>query len=441
MKVINAWICQIKDNSVIPIFGDLEIEEGKIVKIEIRQFDLLNLRTSENSETIDAKGRVLTIPNVNFHDHIYSRLAKGLEIKGDMSNFPNILKNLWWKLDSLLDLEMIEASAKIAALESIQNGVTYIVDHHSSPNFAKDSLRTISKTLEDFNLRNVLCFETTDRNGKELSENGFNENINFLKNYTTVNSKSLLGLHASFTLDNDSLKNASKLIIENNWGIHVHICEDKSDVHLSQEKYSAKPMLRFEKYNLLNDKSILAHGIHLDEEDFELFKNSKASLVFNLDSNMNNSVGLQKFKMIPKEIPILIGTDGMHADVARSFKELFLQLRNAGLSFDDSFSFMIKTYFDQNNFIKKFFPDFTNLQLFERADFIIWDYVPPTPLNQNNFWSHYIYGIIERPIKTVMQNGEILLDEFKFKNVNESKILNGIYSQGERLFKKFNEEK
>lgn len=441
MKVINAWICKIKDNSVIPIFGDLEIEEGKIVKIEIRQFDLLNLRTSENSETIDAKGRVLTIPNVNFHDHIYSRLAKGLDIKGDMSNFPNILKNLWWKLDSLLDLEMIEASAKIAALESIQNGVTYIVDHHSSPNFAKDSLRTISKTLEDFNLRNVLCFETTDRNGKELSENGFNENINFLKNYTTVNSKSLLGLHASFTLDNDSLKNASKLIIENNWGIHVHICEDKSDVHLSQEKYSAKPMLRFEKYNLLNDKSILAHGIHLDEEDFELIKNSKASLVFNLDSNMNNSVGLQKFKMIPKEIPILIGTDGMHADVARSFKELFLQLRNAGLSFDDSFSFMIKTYFDQNNFIKKFFPDFTNLQLFERADFIIWDYVPPTPLNQNNFWSHYIYGIIERPIKTVMQNGEILLDEFKFKNVNESKILNEIYSQGERLFKKFNEEK
>lgn len=441
MKVINAWICKIKDNSVIPIFGDLEIEEGKIVKIEIRQFDLLNLRTSENSETIDAKGRVLTIPNVNFHDHIYSRLAKGLDIKGDMSNFPNILKNLWWKLDSLLDLEMIEASAKIAALESIQNGVTYIVDHHSSPNFAKDSLRTISKTLEDFNLRNVLCFETTDRNGKELSENGFNENINFLKNYTTVNSKSLLGLHASFTLDNDSLKNASKLIIENNWGIHVHICEDKSDVHLSQEKYSAKPMRRFEKYNLLNDKSILAHGIHLDEEDFELIKNSKASLVFNLDSNMNNSVGLQKFKMIPKEIPILIGTDGMHADVARSFKELFLQLRNAGLSFDDSFSFMIKTYFDQNNFIKKFFPDFTNLQLFERADFIIWDYVPPTPLNQNNFWSHYIYGIIERPIKTVMQNGEILLDEFKFKNVNESKILNEIYSQGERLFKKFNEEK
>ncbi|MBK7106348.1 MAG: amidohydrolase family protein [Ignavibacteriae bacterium] len=440
MKVINAWICQINDQSVSPIFGDLEIEDGKIINISERHFDLSNLNTSTNSETIDANGKVLTIPNVNFHDHIYSRLAKGLSIKGDMSTFPNILKNLWWKLDSLLDMEMIEASTKMAALESIINGVSYIIDHHSSPNFAKDSLKTISQTFEKFNIRNVLCFETTDRNGKVHRENGFEENINFLKNYTTENSNSLLGLHASFTLDDDTLETASRLLQENNWGVHVHLCEDKSDVEISLEKYSAKPMHRFTKYNLLNDKSILAHGIHLDKNDFELIKNSGASLIFNIDSNMNNSVGLQKFKMIPKEIPILVGTDGMHANVARSFKELFLQLRNAGLSFEDSFSLMIKTYFDQINFIKKFFPDFTKLQVNDRADFVIWDYVPPTPINQNNFWGHYIYGILERPIKTVVQNGEIKLDNFQIKNIDETKILNEIYAQGERLFNKFNEE-
>lgn len=441
MKVINAWICQIKNNSVIPVFGDLEIEGGKILNVSEKQFDLSNLSTSNNSEIFDAQGKVLTIPNVNFHDHIYSRLAKGLDIKGDISNFQNILKNLWWKLDSLLDLEMIEASAKMASLESIKNGVTYIIDHHSSPNVAKNSLKTISNTLEEFNVRNVLCFETTDRNGKESKENGIEENINFLKNCTNENSKSLLGLHASFTLENESLETASKLVKEYNWGIHVHLCEDKSDVEISLEKYSAKPMQRFTKHNLLNDKSILAHGIHLDVDDFEQIKNSGASLVFNLDSNMNNSVGLQKFKMIPKEIPILIGTDGMHANVARSFKELFLQLRNSGLSFDDSFSFMIKTYFDQLNFIKKFFPDFTNLQINNRADFVIWDYVPPTPINESNFWGHLIYGILERPIQIVVQNGQMLLDDFKIQNINQSKILNEIYSQGERLFKKFNEAK
>lgn len=440
MKITNAWICQIKDYSVLPVFGDIEIEDGKIINIFKRNFNLSNFESSNCNKNIDAKGRVLTLPNVNYHDHIYSRLAKGLSIKGDMSNFPNILKNLWWKLDTLLEIEMIEASAKMASIESIKNGVTYVIDHHSSPSYAKGSLKTIANTLVEFNIRNVLCFETTDRNGKELKENGFEENINFLENYTNKNSKSLLGLHASFTLEDETLEKASKLLNSNNWGIHVHLCEDKSDLELSLENYSAKPMQRFTKYNLLNDKSILAHGIHLDEDDFDMIKKSGASLVFNIDSNMNNSVGLQKFNMIPKEITILLGTDGMHTNIARSFKELFLQLRKVGLSFDDSFRFMIKIYFDQTNFIKKFFPDFTNLQINDRADFIIWDYVPPTPINENNFWGHYIYGILERPIKTVMQNGQVILDDFKIINIDEPKILNEIYTQGERLFKKFNEE-
>lgn len=438
MKILNAWICQINNNSVKPIFGELEIEDGIITSINPKVFKVGNFSSSDNSNAIDARGRVVTIPNVNFHDHIYSRLAKGLNIKGDTSNFPNILKNLWWKLDSILDLDMIKASSQMAALESIKNGVTYIIDHHSSPNSANNSLKIISENLESFKLRNVLCFETTDRNGEVLKEKGFDENLNFLENNASENSKSLLGLHASFTLNDKTLQYAAQLVQKYNWGVHVHLCEDISDVALSNEKYKATPMRRFSKYKILNKRSILAHGIHMDEEDFELIRDSGAALVFNLDSNMNNLVGLQKYKMIPKDIPILIGTDGMHSNIARSIKELFLQIRHAGFTFDEAFTFTIKTYFDQLKFIKNFFPDFTNLQINDRADLIIWDYVPPTPINQDNFWGHYIYGILERPIMTVVQKGELLLNSYNLINLDETKINDEIFMQGERLFKEFN---
>ncbi len=438
MKILNAWICQINNNSVKPIFGELEIEDGIITSINPKVFKVGNFSSSDNSNAIDAMGRVVTIPNVNFHDHIYSRLAKGLNIKGDTSNFPNILKNLWWKLDSILDLDMIKASSQMAALESIKNGVTYIIDHHSSPNSANNSLKIISENLESFKLRNVLCFETTDRNGEVLKEKGFDENLNFLENNASENSKSLLGLHASFTLNDKTLQYAAQLVQKYNWGVHVHLCEDISDVALSNEKYKATPMRRFSKYKILNKRSILAHGIHMDEEDFELIRDSGAALVFNLDSNMNNLVGLQKYKMIPKDIPILIGTDGMHSNIARSIKELFLQIRHAGFTFDEAFTFTIKTYFDQLKFIKNFFPDFTNLQINDRADLIIWDYVPPTPINQDNFWGHYIYGILERPIMTVVQKGELLLNSYNLINLDETKINDEIFMQGERLFKEFN---
>ena len=156
-------------------------------------------------------------------------------------------------------------------------------------------------------------------------------------------------------------------------------------------------------------------------------------MALNLDSNLNNAVGTPKFENIPEEILLLCGTDGMHANIPRSQKQLFLMMRNQKLSFDKSFYLFRKMYFDQHRFIKKYFPDFTSLQVGDRADIIIWDYVPPTPISQSNFFGHYIYGILERQIHSVIQNGKVLMNNFSLTNIDETKINNYIYEQGKRL--------
>ena len=128
MKIINGWICQIAGNSIKPLFGDLTIEDQKIVNIEKRSFDdymQTPQRVKNGNDLLDAAGRVITLPLVNFHEHFYSRLAKGLNITGPTDNFVHILENLWWKLDKTLDKEMIRASVQMGAMESIRNGVTY----------------------------------------------------------------------------------------------------------------------------------------------------------------------------------------------------------------------------------------------------------------------------------------------------------------------------
>jgi len=435
MKIVNAWISQIADESINPIFGDIKIEDGKITSII--ELDSSNTSSAVGDNIIDAGGRVVTIPLVNFHDHIYSGLAKGLPIKGDMSSFQNILKDLWWKLDLDLDLEMIKASAQMAVLESIRNGVTYIFDHHASPNNTERSLSTIADVIEDSGLRGVLCFETSDRNGEDLSQASIEENQNFFLNQTNENIKALFGLHASFTVEDKTLKQVSEFGQNNNVGIHVHLAEDKSDNEISLEKFGKNPIERFNDFGLLNSKSILAHGIHLTESDYKILESSCAALAYNLDSNLNNSVGLPNFKMVPNTTTVLVGTDGMHANIARSFKQLFLQLRHSGFSFDDAFGFMIGAYFNQHKFAKQFFQDFPSLNVGDRADLIIWDYIPPTPFTSDNFWGHYLYGVVERPVKTVIQNGNVLMKDFNFVNINETEIASKIFEQGNRLFNKF----
>ncbi len=436
-KIVNAWICTIKDNNVIPVYGDLEIEAGRISNIVQKQN--INTAKANREDMLDAEGRVITIPLINFHDHFYSRLAKGVPIKGSMENFPLILENLWWKLDMMLDLEMVKASAQMAAIESIKNGVTYIFDHHASPAHTTGSLSEIKNVLSDYELNGVLCFETSDRNGKKYCQDALRENISFCKNESNEKFKGMLGLHASFTLDDDTLFECKNIVQKNNIGIHIHLCEDKADRNISLKKYSNTPVERLAENNLLNEKSILAHGVHLTEEEYDIISANKTAMVFNLDSNLNNAVGLPSLSSFPNNLTMLPGTDGMHANIARSLKQMFLIYRHQGNSMNDAFSWFIKNYFNQINFVKKYFPKFSSLQTNDNADFIMWDYIPPTPFHQNNFWGHFIYGILERPVHSVFQNGKVLMKNFQLQFNDIHSVNENITRQGNRLYKMMDE--
>ena len=442
MLVANAWLCKINENNVDPVFCDFLVEDGKIKKIVEKDFnEYPNNPSQENDPDIfDVNGAVITIPNVNFHEHIYSRLAKGVPINGPMNDFLNILKSLWWKLDLALNKEMVEASAHIAAYESIKNGVQYIFDHHSSPNFTGGSLNCIKEILRHYNLKGVLCFETSDRNGDKLKEEALRENETFIKKQSNHNFKGMFGLHASFTVGDSTLSSVAKLIGDSDKGIHIHLCEDDIDNTMSVKKYGVRPAERLTNNNLLNKKSILAHAIHLLKDDYEILKNSECAIAFNIESNLNNAVGLPNIAEFPDEVRLLMGTDGMHANVAKSMKQLFLVLRYGGLGFEEVFKIIEKVYFDQMSFIKQYFSDFTSLNENDRADFIIWDYVPPTPLHSENFFGHYIYGIVERNVKTSFCNNEFVMKDYFMTIPDSDAIENLIIKSGNKLYDLMNDK-
>lgn len=435
LTIENAWICSVVDSEIIPFFGDLLVTNGVITKLRPKNYTSYQKNPAKvGKDSYNAFGKVVTIPQVNFHDHIYSRLANGLPLNGKFDSFQNVLKNLWWKLDRALDMEMIKASAHYAALDSIQNGVTYLFDHHSSQCEINGSLDAIKKVFAEHQLRGVLCFETTDRNSSNNAIAGLAENVSF-KNEVNDDFKSMLGLHASFTLSNETLLEA-KRVLKKDWGIHIHVAEDESDNNLSMNYSGALPVNRLKKYKLMNDRSILVHGVHLQQKDYLKILEAESAIAFCLDSNMNNSVGLPKFSKIPDLIPLLAGTDGMNSNIAQSLKRLFLVSRDQGLSTEKSFALIKKVYFDQITFAKKYFEDFPSMAEKDRADFIIWDYTPPTPLNKENFWGHYIYGMLEARIFSVVQKGKFLLKDFQHTNIDADRIKNEIAVQGERLYNK-----
>ncbi len=439
LTIKNLNLIQIKENDINPVFCDLRIESGKIIEIIPKDFKEFVFNHSENQkpaeDEYDAQGTVGLIPLINFHDHIYSRLAKGLAIKSSTDNFHKILKNLWWKLDRVLDYGMIRASAQMAVLESIRNGTTYIFDHHSSPDSAKGSLEIIANTFSEFNLRGTFCFEITDRNGNELKKEAIKENCEFIEK-SNENFKGMIGLHASFTLKDSTLKLIGDLMNDYDTGIHIHLCEDKVDREISKKQFDASPLKRLLKFNLINSKSILAHGIHLKKKEYEMIAERGAAIALNPDSNMNNSVGIPTFKNLPENLKLLLGTDGMHSNIAKTFKQVFLLYRHSGGSFSEGIEFIKQIYFNQIEFVKNYFGNFSTLNLNENCDLVIWDYLPVNELTTDNFWGHFIYGITERYPRSVIQGGKFLMKDYIVGGVDFNYLKN-IALQGLRLKENF----
>jgi len=435
----NLWLCRVADQAVRPEFCDLTVVEGKIG--EIRPADYRRyLKEGDSRErpdgAIDAAGRVATAPFVNFHDHFYSRLAKGLSLPGSMEDFRNILKNLWWPLDRALDADMVAACTRLGAAESLRAGVSYLFDHHSSPSSVRGSLEAMGRILCDAGLRAVLCLETSDRHSKKVTEACFAEQRRFIRSSANQDLKGLVGLHAPFTLSDQTLSRAADLCNELATGIHIHLAEDAYEQRYSRDAFECTAGVRLDRFGLLEHPGILAHGVHLQEEDWAALGRGHCALALNPDSNLNNAVGLGRYGELPDSLLLLAGTDGMHACPARSIKQLFLLHRHQGGELSESFAFIRRLYFDQIRFVRNFFPDFPDLNPGDRADLVVWDYRPPSPFSADTFWGHLIYGILEAPAWSLTMQGKTLLADRRLLSMNYESLARSAALQGARLFKK-----
>jgi cytosine/adenosine deaminase-related metal-dependent hydrolase len=107
----------------------------------------------------------------------------------------------------------------------------------------------------------------------------------------------------------------------------------------------------------------------------------------------------------------------------------------------DAFQWLARICSDQTVFVRRYFPDYPLLKVGDRADFILWDYVPPTPVEKNNALGHFIYGMLESPVRTVVASGQFLMRDFALMVSDESQKRARIADQGSRLRKRFVEQR
>lgn len=423
--------------------SDPYIENGAVVIknnviIKVGEYEELKEKYKDE-EFIDAKGKVIMPGMINAHTHIYSAFARGMVSKGPPAkNFTHILKKLWWRLDKGLTLEDIKYSAYATYIDCVKNGVTTVFDHHASPTAVEGSLFTIGEVAKELGIRSCLCYETSDRDGKEILKAGIKENVNFIK---SANSEELLkgifGMHASFTLSDRSLEMCREAMEGLNSGYHIHTAEGIDDLYDSLKNHGKRVVQRLMDFQILSDKTIAVHCVHVNNAEIELLKKTSTNIIHNPQSNMANAVGCSPvIQFMKKGINVGIGTDGYTSDIFESTKVGNIihkhNLCNPNVGFNE-----ISTMAFENNSklaYKYFKKEVGILKEGAYGDVIIVDYNPLTPLNDSNIYGHIIFGISGRSVTDAIINGKVVMRNRVISEIDEKMIFSKCRELSKKLW-------
>jgi len=406
--------------------GAILIDDGRIKEV-LAEEARAQFTPPPDAERIDGTGK-LAIPGlVNAHTHLYSSLARGMALPGFApKTFTQILEQLWWRLDKALDPESVRTSALIGAMEAARCGITTLIDHHASPHAVTGSLNLVKDAVcNEVGLRGVFCYELSDRDGPEIRDQGIEENLSFIEAHDPNDemSAALFGLHASFTLSDETLKKVAATLPEP-VGVHIHVAEGPEDELQCVEKHGMRIIERLQKFGLLKENSILAHCLHVDEKEKDLIPESGAIVVHNPRSNMNNAVGAFDMDGFMRRNALVgLGTDGLGENMLTElFTASILQKHTRGDPLAGAFPNLKKILFDNNPKIasRLLGIELGRISPGAPADIAVFDYQPPTPIDAGNILGHLLFGIAVHAlhVSDLFVGGRPVIRGGTFTNIN-----------------------
>ncbi len=406
------------ENSHVITDGGVLVE-GELIK-EVGNYSDLKA-AHPTARELDADGRVIIPGAVNAHMHFYSTFARGMALKDPPAeNFMQVLERLWWRLDKALGPEDCYLSAAIPILQGIRYGVTTYIDHHASPFYKEGTpigcLEEVAQAVIDLGVRGCLCYEVSDRDGETVALAGISENERFIEQVRdglgAGRLGAVIGLHAQFTCNDATLEAARQANDYLRAGFHVHCAEDAADTADAKKRGFAGAVARLDEFGILGDRSILAHCIHVSDDEIARIAASRTAVVHQPTSNMNNAVGAAHITKLKKAGCLVgVGTDGMSANVWDDFRTSSWMMRHrAGdprEGWMESFELLTKgnpgiasRYFEKP--VGVLAPGFY-------ADVAVMDYYPPTPLTSASQLGHVLFGLAYAQAWHTVCHGRILL--------------------------------
>jgi len=276
----------------------LRVVDGRIVELGP------TVEPAPGDEVLDGTDRALVPGLVNGHTHAGMTLFRGF---GSDLRLLDWLEHHIWPAEARLTDDDVYWGTRLACVEMIRTGTTHFWDMYWHP-------EAVARAVEDSGLRATIGFPLVDGLDDVRGRDVRAEGEAVLDALADTGPRVSLSLtpHSLYAVSESTLAWAGAQAAERDLPIHIHFMEVEDETHGCLERTGARPAAYLDRVGLLGPRTVLAHGVWMEEEDLDLVAERGSTVVTNPVSNLKLAVG----RIFPyaaaraRGIPVGLGTDG-----------------------------------------------------------------------------------------------------------------------------------
>ena len=396
--------------------GDVYIEDDIIVEIG---------KVNTEADFV-IKNRIVIPGLINMHTHLPMTLLRGY---GDDLPLEEWLTTRIWPVEAKLKEHHISIGTKLALIEMISTGTTCCSDMY----FFED---VIAREAEKFGLRCYAGFSIIDFDTPEMKkEMLLPECDNFIRRWKGNNMVvPVVAPHSTYTCSPETLEGAKEIANRHDVPVHIHCSETRTEIYDVMNRYGVRPLEQIKKYELLGEKTMLAHCGWITKEEVREIASSGACVVHNPVSNMKLATG--GYTPLPElfdaGVVVTLGTDGA---ASNNKLDMFETMKFAALihkhhRWDASIVNAQQTLDMATINAARFLGiNAGSIEEGKKADVVCLDMASPNLLPRHNIISHIVYAASGFNVSDVVIDGRMIMKEREILNVDVEKI----YEEVERL--------
>lgn len=425
--IIHGTIITVNEKNEVINDGAVAFQDGKITYVGETPADL-----SIFDEIIDAKGDYVLPGFINTHGHTPMSLLRGF---ADDYPLQVWLEDKMWPIEGQYTPEHAKWGAYLSIIEMLQTGTTTFVDMY-------DNMDEVAKAVEIAGIRARLCRGVIGFGSEELRQQKLQEASRFATDWNGgANGRitTMMSPHAPYTCSPEYIEQIVNKATELDLPIHIHMSETKFEVDQNENDYGERPVKHLEKLGVFSRPTLVAHAVHVNDEEIDILKKYDVKISHNIISNLKLASGIAPVpKMLEKGLTVSLGTD---SSASNNNLDLFEELRQVALlhkavHYDPTLinaneALRMATI----NGAKAIWLDeqIGSLEINKQADVIILDTKQPFFHPVHNPVSHVVYSGSGRDVKDVFVQGKQVVKNKECLTVDLEKVIYEV----NRAFKTF----